>query len=804
MNKRLQLLALPLLCCTGELLVAQTISLEQAMADPDWIGRAPEQPYWSDDSDTIYYSQKRQGVEQKDLYSIGARGGAALKVEPEQLAEADVAGAVISSNGRLKVYIAGDDVFVKELRSQTIRQLTRSLEKESNPSFTADSEKVIFYRGDQLLVRNLSNGLEYAAADIRIEASPAEEQSSPSYLESQQLRLFQIIQLEQQKKQLATENENQIKRLDPSRVGLPFYIGPNEEIRQQSLSPDERWLTVVVRNKELHKPGRTGAMPNYVTESGYTQTSELRARVGTTEFASERLLLLDRVNHKIAELNLSELDNLNRLPAQDQLISDGSEADTQTRALRFFGLEWTHDGSRLLFNAVSTDNKDRWLVTIDAAKLELSDAATFDFSDPIKVSDEAVQLIHHHHDPAWINRQFIQAHWLKDNESVFYLSEADGYGHLYLYQDSNTRQLTKGDFEVREPTLDDSNNAIYFRGNLGHPTVWEVYRLELASAQSEQLTQLGGMNLYSLAPDEKNLLIVHSEALRPPELYVQRTRVNAQAVKITNTISSDFDAIDWAKPEFVEVRSSFSQDPIHSRVYTPNDQSRNRPAVVFIHGAGYLQNAHQGWSSYFREFMFHTFLVQQGFVVLDMDYRASSGYGRDWRTAIYRQMGTPEVQDLANGIDYLVANKNVDRARVCAYGGSYGGFLTLMSLFTKPDLFACGAALRPVTDWATYNHGYTSNILNIPELDPKAYEKSSPIEFAEGLNKPLLIAHGMQDDNVFFQDSVRLVQRLIELEKTDFELAIYPIEAHGFRQPSSWLDEYRRIFSLVKATINSQ
>jgi dipeptidyl aminopeptidase/acylaminoacyl peptidase len=459
---------------------------------------------------------------------------------------------------------------------------------------------------------------------------------------------------------------------------------------------------------------------------------------------------------------------------------------------------------QLLFNIVSGDNKDRWLIVVNLDDVELSDAPVFEFSDSITATNPALIVVHHNHDPAWINRQFIQAHWLEDGNSLFYLSEADGFGHLYLYQNFETKQLTKGKFEVREPFINKANDAIYFRGNIGHPTVWEIHRIELASGKIDQLTKLGGMNRFSLAPDERNLLIVHSEALVPPELYVQRARTNAEATKITDTVSAAFKGIDWAEPDFIEVRSSFSQDPIHSRVYTPNDSSRNRPAVVFIHGSGYLQNAHQGWSSYFREFMFHSFLVQQGYVVLDMDYRASLGYGRDWRTAIYRQMGTPEVQDLANGVDYLVANKSVDRARVCAYGGSYGGFLTLMSLFKKPSLFACGAALRPVTDWATYNHGYTSNILNVPQLDPEAYENSSPIEFAEGLNKPLLIAHGMQDDNVFFQDSVRLVQRLIELGKTNFELAVYPIESHGFKEPSSWLDEYRRIFKLVNATINSQ
>jgi dipeptidyl aminopeptidase/acylaminoacyl peptidase len=199
--------------------------------------------------------------------------------------------------------------------------------------------------------------------------------------------------------------------------------------------------------------------------------------------------------------------------------------------------------------------------------------------------------------------------------------------------------------------------------------------------------------------------------------------------------------------------------------------------------------------------MFHNLLVQEGYVVMDMDYRASAGYGREWRTAIYRQMGKPEVEDLRDGIDWLVKKAHIDRMRIGIYGGSYGGFLTLMSLFTAPDLFQSGAALRLVSDWAYYNHEYTSNILNTPKDDPIAYQRSSPIYFADGLKKPLLINAPMVDDNVFFQDTVRLVQRLIELEKQNFETAIYPVENHGFIQPSSWLNEYRRIYKLFEQTL---
>jgi dipeptidyl aminopeptidase/acylaminoacyl peptidase len=272
---------------------------------------------------------------------------------------------------------------------------------------------------------------------------------------------------------------------------------------------------------------------------------------------------------------------------------------------------------------------------------------------------------------------------------------------------------------------------------------------------------------------------------------------------VTHTRSPEFLAVEWTPPEIVPVPSTHGAPaPIYSRVYTPQEAgSQSLPAVVFIHGAGYLQNAHSGWSAYFREFMFHTLLTRRGYVVLDMDYRASAGYGRDWRTAIYRQMGHPELEDLKDGVAWLAANKNVDPARVGVYGGSYGGFLTFMALFREPDLFAAGAALRPVADWAHYNHGYTGAILNTPEVDPEAYRKSSPIEYAAGLAKPLLICAPMLDDNVFFQDSVRLVQRLIELEKEGFETAIYPVERHGFVEPTSWLDEYRRILKLMETHV---
>ena len=466
---------------------------------------------------------------------------------------------------------------------------------------------------------------------------------------------------------------------------------------------------------------------------------------------------------------------------------------------------WSEDGREVAIPIYARDNKDRWIARVD-------------FTKP------ALEPLERITDPAWINWSFRDLGWMPDHRTLWYLSEQAGYSHLYLRPlgvaepapekgrrsakratpARLARQLTRGEFEVSEPVVARDGRSFVVKANREHPGIHDIYRVDAASGELTRLTALGGENDAVVSPDESRLAVLHSTATRRPELFVQPATAGAAAVQLTHSVSPQFAAISWSEPEYVAVPSSQQARPIHSRVYAPADWAAGgkRPAVLFVHGVGYLQNAHQGWSNYFREFMFHSLLVRKGWVVLDMDYRASAGYGRDWRTAIYRNMGHPEVEDLADGVAWLARERNVEPARVAVYGGSYGGFLTFMALFNQPDLFQAGAALRPVSDWAHYNHEYTSNILNTPEVDPEAYERSSPIEFAAGLRKPLLIAHGMVDDNVVFQDSVRLAQRLIELEKTPwFESAIYPMEAHGFREPSSWLDEYARILALFERTI---
>jgi dipeptidyl aminopeptidase/acylaminoacyl peptidase len=330
-----------------------------------------------------------------------------------------------------------------------------------------------------------------------------------------------------------------------------------------------------------------------------------------------------------------------------------------------------------------------------------------------------------------------------------------------------------------------------------------VYRVPSSGGALQRLTKLEGVEKADVDRSGKQLLLSHSTPYMRTQISVTKVDGSGAPRQLTDTRTTDYKNMTWIQPEFVKVPSTHFGGVIYSKLYRDAGAaaSAKKPAVLFIHGAGYTQDVHLRYSYYFREQMFNNLLAHLGYVVLDMDYRASAGYGRDWRTAIYRQMGHPELEDLLDGKKWLVEQAAVEPKHVGVYGGSYGGFMTLMALFRAPGEFAAGAALRPVTDWMQYNHGYTSGILNDPQVDPIAYERSSPIEFAAGLQDALLICHGVIDDNVLFEDSMRLYERLIELHKDNFSMSPYPLDRHGFTNADSWLDEYKRIFRLFEANL---
>ena len=778
------------------------ITLEQIMADPDWIGRAPESWYWGDDSNTVYFKQKQLGNPLRDLFSknLATDTTNGSKVELAKMHLAADKNAVSNQSGSHKVYTFKGNVFVKNIKTQSVKQLTYTSANETQPLFLTNGD--IAYRvGNVFYAHNINTGQIVELANLQMSNKPSGVQAPTGYLAKEQHKLIDYIALQQRNKQLSTEQETSLSLANNTITDTKFYFGKGNRVSHASLSPSGDKLFVSITEAKSSRD-KTDIMPNYITDDGVIAAEKVRARVANNRQYKESLYIIDlkkSVKTALAYDSLPDFDTdvLASVKKENYArLGKTYQTKKQPRNIHllqmWYPVKWSADGSQIAFMLEAWDNKTRWLASVDFAKSKL-------------VSQ------HKLHDDAWINWNFNEFGWLNSatsNKSLYFLSEETGYSHLYVKSFNNQgngkiAQFTSGHFEVSDVTVSKDNKSFIFKGNKKHPGIYEIYQVDV-NKKLTALTDLGGMNNYALSPDESKLLVEHSSLTMPPELYVKNLTAKEEAVQITHTVSEKFKAMPWAAPNIVAIPSSNQEQPIYSRVYLPEnyDQKidKNR-AVMFTHGAGYLQNSHLGWSGYFREFMFHAMLVQQGYVVIDMDYRASKGYGRDWRTSIYRHMGKVEVEDMRDGVNWIVENANVDPKRVGTYGGSYGGFLTLMSMFTAPDLFESGSAIRLVSDWAYYNHGYTSNILNTPADDAIAYERSSPIYFVEGLTKPLLINAPMVDDNVFFEDTVRLVQRLIELEKQDFETAIYPVEPHGFVQPSSWLDEYRRIFKLFENTL---
>jgi dipeptidyl aminopeptidase/acylaminoacyl peptidase len=774
-------------------LTLPALTMQQIMADPDWIGPPVEQAWWSWDGQRAYYTLKREGATIRDTYVQPIAAGIATRVDGAARAELDAAQPVLDAQRMRMAFVRNGDVFVRDLRNGALTQVTRSNDDESQPQWSSDGE---------LSWRVGNDWFRWTARDGVLQAALVKAEKDPNAapkaddLRDRQLRLIETLKNDRARRDAARAQEDAWRKADPTRAPAPAYLGDDVEIADSALSPDSRWMLVVTTAKGADK-GTAGKMPKYVTESGYEEFEDVRTRVGRNAPLPQRLWLVDVRAAKASELKFDVLPGIASDPLAALRKAAGKEPLKGNREVQVLPggdnggtppVRWSRDSRSVAVMMRAVDNKDRWLATVDLA-------------------NGVLQPRHRLTDPAWINYTFNDFGWTAGG-ALWFLSEQSGYSHLYTLDASRSdgngapRALTSGAWEVSAPQLAPDGRSFWFLCNRAWPGDYEVCNVAADGGTVREVTALDGVEDFSLSPDGSKLLVRHSDSYTPPQLAVVNANGDGVA-QLTDTRKPAFKAIDWLEPEYVQVPSRHGAGTIHGKYYGPRqpEAGKTYPIVMFVHGAGYLQNVTDRYPNYFREQMFHNLLVQQGYIVLDLDYRASEGYGRDWRTDIYRRMGTPELEDYLDGLDWVVANKQGNRDKAGIYGGSYGGFMAFMALFKQPGVFKAGAALRPVSDWSQYNHEYTANILNTPELDPEAYRISSPLEYAAGLQDHLLIAHGMIDDNVFYKDSVMLAQKLIELRKDKWELASYPLERHGFTHPESWYDEYRRIHELFEKVL---
>jgi dipeptidyl aminopeptidase/acylaminoacyl peptidase len=757
------------------------LTIENIMRGPELVGQAPAGVQWSDDGQTIFFRWVPGGQPwdtRPTLYRVSARGG-----EPQKLTDAQADSvSVLLANGPLspdrkwRAVTSGGDLYLIDRSTLAVRRLTHTRSNEGSPVFRKDGRAIYYESDNNLFEFEIDRGGLRQVTDFRqgpAPSDPRQPQGQRKFLVDQQKELFEYIR-EQVARQEEARDERKEREADESLK--PIWLERDERITDFEIEPQGRYAVVTTAKPSSDQ--RRVTVPFWVTESGYTETREIRTKVGDEQGSSGRFAVVSLAGDEPHWIDLAA-------------ATDPSNPDASKRELAgvsFIG--WNDAGTEGLVASSSADFKDAWLWSMEAATGKLT-------------------MLHHLHDDAWVagpcSFWFRCSGWIPNSRTAWFTSETDGFNHLYTVSadGSGLKQLTSGSWEVHSVDIAPARDRFYLETNEGSPFEVHFYQMNLDGSNRIRITTMPGRQDATPSPDGSRIAFVHSYSNVPPELYVADNKPGAKATRITTTPTADWRSFDWIAPEIIWITASDGVK-VPARIYKPEQMgaTQNGAAVIFVHGAGYTQNVHNWWASYFREYMFHHVLAKRGYVVLDIDYRGSAGYGRDWRTAIYRHMGGRDLADQVDGSKYLHDTFGIDPERVGIYGGSYGGFITLMALFTAPKSFGAGAGLRSVTDWAHYNHGYTGRILNLPQDDSIAYQQSSPIYFADGLEDPLLMAHGMVDTNVHFSDIVRLSQRLIELGKRNWQLAVYPVEDHGFVVPSSWTDEYRRILELFERNLN--
>lgn len=770
-------------------LKAQTLgplTVEKIMRDPKkWIGTSPTEISWSEDSKTIYFNWNPDKNAADSLYGYDLSSKKINKIAPADRRTLPAKSDVLNKQKTQRLYEKNGDIFLMSTTDFKIRQLTNTVEKESAPTFSGDDQKVIFTRGMNLFSISLDNGLLSQLTDFKTgtKKTDAKLNDQEKFLKDDQLAMFEVLKERKEKKDAGKKITDAEKAAYPKEI----YLG-EKNVSNQEISPDGRYITY--RLTQTNKSAKSTIVPNYVTESGFTEDISGRTKVGAPDSDAE-FWVYNVKKDTTAKVSVKNIPGISDKP---DYLKDYPRLDTawknKEREVVINGPFWSDNGKNAVVIVRSLDAKDRWIMALDPETLTL-------------------KLLDRQRDEAWIGGPGIGGYPMSSGEigfindnTIYFQSEETGYSHLYSLDVISCKKtaLTSGKFEVQHVDLSKDKRTFYLITNEVHPGEQHFYSMPVTGGQRLRITLQTGAHEVTLSPDETKLAIRYSQSNAPWELFVMDNPVisstkTTQPEQITKSVSHEFLSYSWRKAKVVTIKATDGQD-IYARVYEP--KKSNGKAVIFVHGAGYLQNAHKWWSQYFREYMFNNMLVDKGYTVLDLDYRASSGYGRNWRTGIYRFMGGKDLTDNTDGAKWLIKNYGINPKRIGIYGGSYGGFITLMGLFTTPDVFAAGAALRPVTDWAAYNHPYTANILNEPQSDSLAYRKSSPIYHAAGLKNHLLMCHGMVDVNVHYQDVVRLSQRLIELGKNNWELASYPMEDHAFVEASSWTDEYKRILKLFE------
>jgi dipeptidyl aminopeptidase/acylaminoacyl peptidase len=745
------------------------LTLRDVSRGDRWIGVGARDVRWSPDGSAVYFRWHPSPSTTDDpaadpWYRVDREGRAAERVADSLVAFIPAETVEWSANGRIAAWASDGGVFLYEAvrpAASATRRIVTGAQPARNVRVTPTGHAVDFLMGEDLYRYEIGAGTLRRLT--RIVRRPTDGRTEAQrWLVDQQEELLGAIRERKANERAAARHARGLAAAAPQPVPLP----DGAVIEDLRLSPDDQFVTVAARIPDRKRPPTL--YMDYATASGYSETRQARGKVGEPRDA-----------FRFGVVGVDPLQDPDSVSVRWIELPEAAGRPAIT-----YGPFWSVEGTDAVIATITQDDKDLWISRFDPA----TGRAT---------------VVDHQRDSAWLGGPPIQANnvrpglieWLPGNRLVF-ASERSGWSHLYLAEpDGRVRPLTSGEWETRGAWLSRDRSRWLLRASREHPADDHLYTMPAAGGPMVRLTTDEGRSDGVLSPDGRRLAVLHSRSDRLPDLLLRDPLPDARSTRVTVSGSDEYWRHRWLQPEIVTIPHP-DGGVVWAGLYKPANPDPRRPAVVYVHGGGYRQFAQRGWSVYGYSRASHygmlNYLTGLGYTVLDFDYRGSAGYGRDYRTDIYRSMGQKDVDGAVAAARWLTRVHGVDSTRIGIYGVSYGGFMTLMSLFRYPGVFAAGVSAAGVTDWAHYSDSWTSRILNRPHEDPEAYRLSSPIHHAEGLQDALLIQHGLLDGNVQFQDAVRLEQRLIELEK-DFEVIYYPLEEHVIESEPALYDFQKRL-----------
>ncbi|WMN60973.1 DPP IV N-terminal domain-containing protein [Pseudoalteromonas xiamenensis] len=388
----------------------------------------------------------------------------------------------------------------------------------------------------------------------------------------------------------------------------------------------------------------------------------------------------------------------------------------------------------------------------------------------------------------WINLHN-DLYFLKDKQHFIWASERDGYKHLFLYKLNGqlVRQITQGEWVVDSlKAVDEKQGLIYFAGRKDTPLESHLYQAPLFSeGQVKRLTETGTYHDVVVADDAKTFIDNASSVNRPSSVSLRQVDGNfvtwLEQNKLDDTHPLTRYAGDLVEPEYGTLKAEDGQD-LYYRIFKPKNLQAGKkyPVIVNVYGGPHAQRVTNSWRG---KNLFFQYLVQQDYVIFQLDNRGSFNRGKRFEDAIYKHLGVVEVADQIKGVEYLRSLDFVDPERIGIYGHSYGGYMALMTMFKAGDYFKAGVSGAPVTDWALYDTHYTERYLGHPDTNALGYEQSAVFPYSNALKGPLLIYHGMADDNVLFTHATKVFKNLQD-EIKPFEMMTYPGSKHSLNGQS--------------------